>query len=54
MGYNELNQWAAFYEVDGLMRKEMRSGKSPHQALELVKMMVEIQEEAEAKRAERA
>jgi hypothetical protein len=46
----ELVEWEAFYEVDGLLQREMASGKGPAEALRVVQLMIEIHAEAEAKR----
>ncbi len=39
----------AFYEVDGLIRKEMRTGKSGAEALEWARAIVELHDRQEAK-----
>lgn len=43
-------EWEAFYEVDGLLQREMASGKGAADALRVVQLMIEIHAEAEAKR----
>lgn len=40
----------AYYEIDGMLRNEMRRGKSGAEALEMVQAMIEIHEEQQAKR----
>lgn len=46
----ELMEWEAFYEVDGLLQREMASGKGAAEALRVVQLMIEIHAEAEAER----
>jgi len=42
MSVNELVEWMMFYEIDGMLRKEMHTGKSGAEALEMVRALVEI------------
>lgn len=38
----ELIEWAAYFEVDALLQKELGHGKSPQEAMKWVREMVEL------------